>query len=70
MTDPIQRFDIPTKGRANVFELFKAFREFAKRHVEARGEKLDLGWYPEENPEGWSDEQLEAFGLTRKNQSE
>jgi hypothetical protein len=66
MPDQVQRFDIPTAGRATSFELFKAFREFAKRQVEARGEELDPGWYPEENPDGWSEEQLEAFGLTPK----
>ncbi len=68
MAESIERFDIPTKGRENIFEVFTAFREWAKRQAEAKGKKLDPKWYPEENPQLWEHRPdiLEAFGVSPK----
>lgn len=61
----VQRFDIPTRGKATRWELFKAFREYARKVAESQGKALENGWYPEKYPEEWADqpELLKAYGL-------
>lgn len=61
----VQRFDIPSKGKATPWELFKAFREYVRKVSESQGETLESGWYPEKFPEEWADqpELLKAYGL-------
>jgi len=61
----IERFGIPAKGKSNLREMFEAFREYAKKTVEAKGEELSPGWYPEKHPERWAHrpDLLKAFGI-------
>lgn len=44
-----QRFDIPTAGRTPL-AMFRAMRAYFEKVVEAKGEKLDPGWY-DDGPE-------------------
>jgi hypothetical protein len=61
----IERFGIPAKGKSNLREMFEAFREYVKKTVEAKGEELSPGWYPEKHPERWAHrpDLLKAFGI-------
>lgn len=61
----IERFGIAAKGKANIRALFEAFREYAKKTIEAKGEEMNPKWYPEKHPELWAHRPdiLNAFGI-------
>ncbi|MEX0670841.1 MAG: DUF6717 family protein [Pirellulales bacterium] len=53
----VQRFDIPAKK--TMIEMFRAFRGYLERTLEAKGKKLDPAWYedsPEQSPGLYKDQ--------------